>query len=98
MTDKITGKIIKIDRKGWGFITSEEIKFTKFFFHWTALEQSSKKFLELNTGMEVKFIPIDLEKPIDDKDIERYRGPRAIKVEVINLKENQNALDTEFQK
>ena len=81
MTDKITGKISKIHSKGWGFIISEEFKFTKFFFHWTALEQNTKKFPELKAGMKVKFLPIDLDET--DKSVEERKGPRAIKIEVL---------------
>lgn len=82
MTDKITGKITKVHREGgWGFIISEEIKFTKFFFHWTGLSQDTLKFPELQAGMKVKFVPINLTEEV--KEGEKKRGPRAIKIEVI---------------
>ena len=69
----ITGKIIKLSDKGWGFISSTELKFTRIFFHWSGLKQSTLKFPELSVGMKVKFIPIEY----------KGQGWRAIKIEVI---------------
>lgn len=70
---EILGKIIKISRDGWGFISSKDIKFTRIFFHWTSLRQDTKKFQELKTGMKVTFIPVEV---VD-------KGYRAIKIKVI---------------
>ena len=78
---KVIGKISKLHDSGWGFIISDEIKFTKFFFHWTGLAQNTKKFLDLRTGMKVKFIPINLNEVLPEG--EEKKGPRAIKIEVI---------------
>lgn len=80
--DKIIGRITKIHESGWGFLISEEIKFTKFFFHWTGLAQDTLKFPELKTGMRVKFIPIRLEEVVIEG--EKKKGPGAIKIEVIS--------------
>lgn len=98
--DKVIGKISKVDKTGWGFILSEEHKFTKFFFHWTGLIQGTKKFPELEAGMKVKFVPL-MNNPNPEKD----RGPRAIQIEVIesetNSKDESNektTLDTETGK
>lgn len=79
--EKIIGRITKVSERGYGFIISDEMKFIKFFFHWTELTQNTKKFTELEAGMRVKFIPINLE----EKEVEgqEKRGPRAIKIEVI---------------
>ena len=71
---RVRGKIIKISEKGWGFITSQEIKFTRIFFHWTSLKQNTINFTDLKNGMKVEFTPIE----IPDK------GCRAIKIEVLN--------------
>lgn len=71
---RVKGKIIKISEKGWGFITSQEIKFTRIFFHWTSLKQNTVNFTDLKNGMKVEFTPIE----IPDK------GCRAIKIEVLN--------------
>ena len=34
---KVVGRVIKVSKEGWGFISSKEIEFTRIFFHWTAL-------------------------------------------------------------
>ena len=71
--DKIVGRIIKVDKTGWGFISSKDIEFTRIFFHWTALKQDTLNFKQLETGMFVEFIPTQVEG----------RGFRAIQVKVI---------------
>jgi cold shock CspA family protein len=74
MTDtKIIGRIIKVSKSGWGFISSKEIEFTRIFFHWTALRQDTMTFLELKTGMQVEFTPLKVEG----------KGWRAVHVRVI---------------
>lgn len=70
---RVTGKIIHLSEDGWGFITSQEIKFTRIFFHWTSLEQSTLKFPELKKGMKVKFSSKEYQE----------KGTRAIKIKVI---------------
>lgn len=79
---KLDGKIIKIDSSGWGFIISEEVKFVKFFFHWTGLAQGSRRFPELKTGMKVKFIPLNLNETAVEG--EKAKGPKAIQIEVLD--------------
>lgn len=86
MIEKSIGRIIKVAKPipelgkkgGYGFLISEDHPFVKFFFHWTGLTQTTKKFPELEEGMKVKFIPI-----LESKDKEANRGPRAIQIEVI---------------
>jgi cold shock CspA family protein len=74
MTDqKIVGRVIKVSKEGWGFISSKNIEFTRIFFHWTALQQSTIPFLELKTGMHVEFTPLK----IDGK------GYRAMHIRVV---------------
>lgn len=80
----IRGKIIKLSDKGWGFINSLELKFTRIFFHWTDLRQDTSKFPELRVGMTVEFIPIRYQE----------QGWRAIKIKVI-AKEPKHATHTE---
>lgn len=76
---RIIGKIIKISPKGFGFIISKDIPFTRIFFHWTSLIQETSHFTELKKGDEVEFTPIE----IDGK------GIRAIKIDVLeSVKEN----------
>lgn len=67
---RLKGKIIKVSKEGYGFITSIEIPFTRIFFHWSALEPKTKKFTELRSGMKVSFVPF-----ITDE-----KGYRAIKI------------------
>src|SRR5215831_17413973 len=70
---RIVGRIIKVSKAGWGFISSKDIQFTRIFFHWTSLKQDTLPFLELRTGMIVEFTPIQIEG----------KGYRAIHVRVI---------------
>jgi len=70
---RCVGKIIKVSPKGWGFISSKDISFTRIFFHWTSLNQDTLKFLELKNGMRVEFTPITLEG----------KGWRAIKIKIL---------------
>lgn len=94
MTDKkvkAEGRIIKVHReKGYGFIISEEHKFIKFFFHWTALAQNTLGFKELTEGMRVKFIPV-----IQSNDTIESHGPRAVQIEVIKIEEKKNGKETD---
>jgi len=74
MTDrKITGRVIKVSKAGWGFISSKEIEFTKIFFHWTALRQDTIPFKQLESGMHVEFTPLEVPD----------RGWRAVHIKVI---------------
>jgi len=73
MDERKTGRIIKVSQKGWGFISSRDIEFTRIFFHWTALSQKTLNFKEIKTGMMVTF------KPFQTPD----KGYRAIEIEVI---------------
>lgn len=70
---KIKGKIMHLSDEGWGFITSPELKFTRIFFHWTALNGDTLNFKDLKKGMPVEFV------------LKEYpeRGYRAIKIGVI---------------
>ena len=77
MTEKISGRIIKVHKAGWGFISSKEIEFTRIFFHWTSLRQDTLQFPELKTGMIVEFTPIK----VPDK------GWRAVHVLVTDKRE-----------
>jgi len=72
---KIVGKVIKVSRSGWGFISSREIEFTRIFFHWTSLKQDTITFPEIKTGMKVEFIPLKIEG----------KGWRAMHVRIIDV-------------
>ena len=71
--ERVVGKIIKISDKGFGFISSKEIKFTRIFFHWTSLRQDTLHFTKLRQGMMVEFTPRVVEG----------KGTRAIKIKVL---------------
>jgi len=70
---KVVGRVIKVSKTGWGFISSRDIEFTRIFFHWTALRQDTVKFPELKTGMHVEFTPLEIPG----------KGWRAVHVRVI---------------
>jgi len=77
---KLVGRIIKVSKKGWGFISSKEIEFTRIFFHWTALRQDTVPFLELKTGMMVEFSPLQIPG----------KGYRAVQVRVLEKQVPKN--------
>lgn len=70
--ERYRGKLIRVDKRGYGFISSEQIPFTRIFFHWLGLKQDTKKFPELKFGMWVEFETIMVQGKL-----------RAIKIEVI---------------
>lgn len=71
--EKIVGKVIKVSARGWGFISSKEIQFTRIFFHWTALQQNTLQFQEIRTGMIAEFTPLQIPG----------KGWRAVHVRII---------------
>jgi len=76
MTDerRCIGKIIKVfPDKGYGFIVSKDIPFTRIFFHWTSLNQETAHFTEIKKGDEVEFTPKDVPE----------KGIRAIKIDIL---------------
>jgi cold shock CspA family protein len=91
MTDTkplITGKIIKVQKEGYGFISSKEIPFTRIFFHWTALRQDTLTFPELSTGMLVEFTPYKL----PDKGYRAYHI-RVIDKPIVRKEEEENEVN-----
>ena len=72
--DRVRGKITRVDERGFGFITSKEIPFTRIFFHWSGLLQSTRNFKDLTTGLFVEFNPL----------LTKDKGYRALKIEVID--------------
>lgn len=75
----ITGTIIYLNEKGWGFINSHSIPFEKVYFHWSGLNsKKAPNFQKLEKGMTVKFNAHT--KPDEDGKM-RWK---AINVEVIN--------------
>jgi cold shock CspA family protein len=85
----VSGRIIKVSDKGWGFISSKDVEFTRIFFHWTALNQSTLSFKELKIGMLCRFVPIQVQG----------KGWRAIKIDIVEksdvpvLQERRSLID-----
>lgn len=67
----ITGKIIYLNPKGWGFINSHDIQFSKVYFHWTGLV-TTLNFKDLKKNSLVKF-----------NALKREKGWKAINIEVV---------------
>lgn len=70
---RIEGKIIAVNKKGFGFISSKDIPFTRIYFHWTNLKPETVNFADLKRNDPVDFI---CEKKTDGT----YR---AVKVDVL---------------
>ena len=83
---KAIGKVIKVHKTGWGFISSRDIEFTRIFFHWTALRQDTLRFPELKTGMWVEFTPLEVPG----------KGYRAMHVRVTERPHNETETDDEM--
>ncbi len=67
---QVKGKIIYLNEaKGWGYINSHEIQFSKVYFHWTGLN-ASVNFKELKRHDEVVF-----------KAMKREKGWKAINID-----------------
>lgn len=72
---RVNGVIYHLDEnRGYGFIMSDSsgYKFTRIFFHWTALEEDTLHFTELKKGMKVEFEP----RIFDNEGKKRYRAIR----------------------
>ena len=72
VANRLTGRITRVDPRGWGFVASEDKPFTRIFFHWSAL-RPKHEFLSLQKGQFVSF------ELINYKD----RGWRARDIEVL---------------
>lgn len=75
---RVVGRIIKLSKTGYGFISSKDIPFTRVFFHWTSLKQNTLNFADLELGQNVEFTP----KKVEGK------GVRAIRIEVLTTPPN----------
>ena len=51
----MTGRIIKVSPKGWGFISSSDLPFTRIFFHWSKLKITTLNFADIRKGMIAEF-------------------------------------------
>lgn len=68
----IKGKIIYLHPKGWGFINSHAIEFSKVYFHWTGLSGTTH-FKTLKKNDNVTF-----------NALKRDKGWKAVNIEVVN--------------
>ena len=58
---RLVGKIILLNKRGYGFISSMEVPFTRIYFHWTNLIPQTINFAELKRGDEVDFVLVKRE-------------------------------------
>jgi len=61
--------VVRKLKDGFGFIAGNDGK--DYFFHWSAMQKTTKDFRQLEVGDRVEFLCLDAEK-----------GPRAIEVRV----------------
>ena len=65
--------------KGFGFIESEMIPYTRIFFHWQNLEHDTLHFNELVRGMTLEFRPVETTNDKTGKLEWRAQKVRVIK-------------------
>ncbi len=86
---KVIGRIIKVSKTGWGFISCKDIEFTRIFFHWTALRRDTLSFKEIHVGMNVEFTPIVIPgkgyRAVHVKVLEREKFPPADEIEYTDV-------------
>lgn len=87
---RITGKIIRVDPKGYGFIITNEIPFERIFFHWSSLRSNTLRFPELRRGMTVEFVARDQGY---DEIKKENKGFKAIRIEVVDKTINTEDLE-----
>lgn len=63
------GKIIKVSKKGYIFIISQDFEFKRIFGHWTQLIHNTKEFKDLKEGMKVEFSA----KNVENKGLQAQR-------------------------
>ncbi len=86
---RISGRIIRVDPKGYGFIISNELPFERIFFHWSSLKSQTLRFPELRRGMTVEFVARDQGK----NDKQENLGYKAIRILVINKEIDTTGLE-----
>jgi cold shock CspA family protein len=78
------GRIIHVDKeKGWGFISSKDVPFTRIFFHWTGLSNDTIHFTEVEKGMDVEFNTKEIEGRV-----------RAINIHVLEAEDGKSVGST----
>lgn len=81
---RVEGKIIAVNKRGFGFISSKEIPYTRIYFHWTNLLPQTINFADLKRSDPVDFI---CEKKPDGT----YR---AVKVDILEKESTEGSVDT----
>lgn len=76
---RIEGKIIHLDEEGWGFFSSDEVKYERIFFHWSALSKGERNFKFLERGMRCTFDCVYIKA---SQDGQPDKGWRALKIKV----------------
>lgn len=76
---RIEGKIIHLDEEGWGFFSSDEVKYERIFFHWSALSKGERNFKFLERGMRCTFDCVYIKS---SQDGQLDKGWRALKIKV----------------
>lgn len=71
--ERIEGKIIAINQRGFGFISTMKVPFTRIYFHWTNLIPTTINFKELKRNDPVDFV-------LEMKENGTYK---AIKIDVL---------------
>ncbi len=82
---RIEDKVIHLDEEGWGFFSSDEVKYERIFFHWSALSKGERNFKYLQRGMRCTFDCVFIKA---SKDGLPDKGWRALKIKVIDDGEN----------
>lgn len=90
MSERIVGKVVHLNHKGWGFIISDKLQFTRIYFHWSQLDPSIN-FTELKKGDVVEFSPIEYFNPSSKES----QGWRAMKIFVLDTEVTSNAPDVQ---
>lgn len=86
---RITGKIIRVDPKGYGFVISNELPFERIFFHWSSLRNNTLRFPDLRRGMTLEFVA--RHQGYDDEG--KNKGYKAIRIEVVDKTINTEGLE-----
>lgn len=84
---RIEGKVIVINKRGFGFISSIKVPYTRIYFHWTNLVPQTINFAEIKRSDPVDFI---LEKKSDGT----YK---AIKIDVLERESTPPAEETKSE-
>lgn len=80
---RIEGKVIVVNKRGFGFISSKEVPYTRIYFHWTNLIPQTINFSEIKRNDPVDFV---LEKKNDGT----YK---AIKIDILEKEVPPNTIE-----